>query len=201
MYHLWHDHGSEEAGRARRRLGNAARCVSGFAISGHLDSPELSAGSLQPAPPPVNPTPVTEDEVLHLARRLSTPASCGSADLSSQLSSLALNSTTTSDDPESLLLAYIRTAFSNLESIEKSFRPASTPLPPATSPLPTFKTITIFYDLVKARPKALNTLREHVEAILRRPGPSLLEGDGGWVVVLFEVRLSFSVVLCRSSRR
>lgn len=175
-----------------------------------------------PPPPPLpEPTPVTAEEVDSLAAQLPS-ASCPSAEhssnseLSSNFSSLALSTSPhrslnpfvqpTDNSADQQLLDSIRRAFSSLPSLEASFRRA--PAPPSSSPapttlqhrLPTIETLATFYGLIKSRPKAMELLRGEVERLLERPGETIWDGNGGWVVSLLEVSSSaFGEANSRSS--
>lgn len=86
--------------------------------------------------------------------------------------------------PEQQLLLYID-AFRSICNLEASFRDSQ-------GQPPTLSTLTLFYDLVTASPRALVALRRHVDALLRRPGSSLQDSDGGWVLILLECPLLLS---------
>mgnify|MGYP001596615467 FL=1 len=75
--------------------------------------------------------------------------------------------------------------FQSIRSLEASFRDSN-------GHRPALKTLTRFYDLVTASPRALDALRTRVEAILRRPGSALRDSDGGWVIVMLECPLLLS---------
>ncbi|GEM06098.1 E3 ubiquitin-protein ligase HECTD2 [Rhodotorula toruloides] len=108
-------------------------------------------------------------------------------DLAGRLGAVALdahrNQCDDEDDPEDVLLAHLATAFTNLSSLDASFRPTRSNSAPN---LPQYSTISRLYELIRLRPAVLEVLRDQVDAILRRPGPTLAEGDGGWVVALME---------------
>lgn len=111
------------------------------------------------------------------------------AELAHRLGALELESPSSSDDdPEDTLLALVATAFDNLPSLEGSFRPAQSSSSAPSARLPRRETLAALYDLARVRPAALNLLRGQVDALLRRPGPTLLASDGAWLVALFEVR-------------
>lgn len=130
-------------------------------------------------------TPATEEAILPLIERLEARQ----IDLTGQIGALDLNQCESrhdgdNDDPEDLFLAQLSTAFSHLPSLNASFRPTRST---SASNLPRYSTLSRLYELAKLRPAALEVLRDQVEAIIQRPGPTLAEGDGGWVIALIEV--------------
>lgn len=138
-------------------------------------------------------TPETEDEMLRTIERLEARQRGAEDDLVGRLSAVGLSGSlqhgNDEDDPEDLLLAQLATAFTNLPSLDASFRRTRST---SHSNLPQQSTLSRLYELVKLRPAALKVLRDQVDAILRRPGPTLAEGDGGWVIALIEVSLTRS---------
>ncbi|GAA6046592.1 hypothetical protein JCM3770_006226 [Rhodotorula araucariae] len=127
-------------------------------------------------------TPVSEACVLDLVERFSEHQ------LAQRLNAVHLSSSAVEihDDPEELLLTLVATAFDNLPSLEASFRPSQPASSPSSSRLPRLTTLTALYNLVKVRPAALDLLRGQIESLLRRPGPTLHDSDGTWLVALFE---------------
>ncbi|GAA5856174.1 hypothetical protein JCM8547_000803 [Rhodosporidiobolus lusitaniae] len=153
---------------------------------------------------PVESTPVSEAQFLALLARFERRATETDEELALRLHALEVSGTAEDaaeeeDDPEDVLVAYLVSAFNNLPSIEASFRPSS-PFPveqggiasPSPSPsrstdgLPKQEILSKVYDLVKRKPAAMEVLRAQIEAVLRRPGPTVLESDGGWLITLFE---------------
>ncbi|BGP44507.1 Putative E3 ubiquitin-protein ligase [Rhodotorula kratochvilovae] len=106
-------------------------------------------------------TPISEAQVLELVERFAARRAETDEELVRRLGAVGLSSsdTDTHDDVEDLLLALIATAFDNLPTL---------------------------YDLVKIRPVALDLLRGQIDSLLRRPGPTLLNSDGSWLVSLYE---------------
>ncbi|GAA5973337.1 hypothetical protein JCM21900_001675 [Sporobolomyces salmonicolor] len=167
------------------------------------DVPETRRNGLGAKQAPATPdsTPVSEEQLLKLAERLRPPDDDSDEAFAKRLAQLELARSKSSsadgingvedvDDPEDLLLAYLSSAYENLASIDASFRPTSTlsshnpySRPPA---LPSLSKLSTLYDLVKLRPLAMDLLRGQVEAVLRRPGASLLETDGAWAITLLE---------------
>ncbi|GAA5898192.1 hypothetical protein JCM8208_000178 [Rhodotorula glutinis] len=140
-------------------------------------------GKAREGTPVPDATPVTEAQVLALVDRLAARHSETDHDLAHRLGALELASA--NDDPEDTLLALVATAFDNLPSLEASFRPAPGPSS-SSSRLPRHATLVALYDLVRHRPVALDLLRGQVDSLLRRPGSTLLDSDGAWLVSLFE---------------
>ncbi|GAA5925096.1 hypothetical protein JCM3775_006364 [Rhodotorula graminis] len=149
-------------------------------------------GKARQGTPVPDATAVTEAQVLDLVERLASRHSEIDHDLAHRLGALELAAPDDDrqDDPEDTLLALVATAFDNLPSLEASFRPApgpsTTPSPSRRSRLPRHDTLVALYDLVRHRPVALDLLRGQVDSLLRRPGPTLLDSDGAWLVSLFE---------------
>ncbi|GAA5873156.1 hypothetical protein JCM3774_000067 [Rhodotorula dairenensis] len=86
------------------------------------------------------------------------------------------------------LLEAIDAAFANLPSVEASFRsraPDTTGKTPRRR-VPTWQTLRYVYDVATDRPAVLDKLRDRVDAVLLRPGPTLLDSDGTWLIALFE---------------
>ncbi|GAA6035922.1 hypothetical protein JCM8097_005167 [Rhodosporidiobolus ruineniae] len=148
---------------------------------------------------PPDATPISETQFLSVVDRLRARAVETDEQLARRLAGIELGDPALlneggegeedEDDPEDLLVAYLVTAFNNLPSIDASFRPSfssSSSSEPSRPARPTLSTLRAVYDLVKLRPAALEILRSQVEAVLRRPGPTLAEGDGGWMIVLLE---------------
>ncbi|GAA5907558.1 hypothetical protein JCM6882_004407 [Rhodosporidiobolus microsporus] len=151
--------------------------------------------------PPAEPTPVSEAQFLALLARFEARQSETDEQLARRLAALEVDDAAQGvqdddDDPEDVLLAYLVSAFDNLPSIDASFRasPAASPSlsPPPVAPLPRFDTLDKVYALVKDRPAAMDVLRSQVEGVLRRPGVTLLDGDGGWIVTLLECPIFLS---------
>lgn len=139
-------------------------------------------------------TPISEAEWLNL---LDSPGRDAKAsDLAQELDDVTLDdcSTTPSGTPLLLpgLLAAVDTAFSNLPSLESSFRTSSPPTSMSQQTprkrLPSWRTLRRLCDVTASRPAVVDRMRERVEAILQRPGPTLLDSDGTWLIALFEVR-------------
>ena len=139
-------------------------------------------------------TPISEAEWLNL---LDLPArNPKTSDLAQGLDNVTLEDcSTTAPDPIPLLpdlLAAVDTAFSNLPSLEASFRPSAPPTSTSQKNprkrVPSWKTLRRLCDVAASRPALVDRLRERIEAILQRPGPTLLDSDGTWLIVLFEVR-------------
>ncbi|GAA5837163.1 hypothetical protein JCM9279_005604 [Rhodotorula babjevae] len=145
-------------------------------------------GKAREGTPVPDATPVTEAQVLALVDRLDSRHSETDHDLAHRLGALELASPDDDrqDDPEDTLLALVATAFDNLPSLEASFRPAPGPSTSSSPRLPRHSTLVALYDLVRHRPVALDLLRGQVDSLLRRPGPTLLDSDGAWLVSLFE---------------
>ncbi|TNY21652.1 Proteophosphoglycan ppg4 [Rhodotorula diobovata] len=144
-------------------------------------------GKAREGTPVPDATPVTEAQVLDLVRRFAERRTETDAELAHRLGALELESPSSSDDdPEDTLLALVATAFDNLPSLEGSFRPAQSSSSAPSARLPRRETLAALYDLARVRPAALNLLRGQVDALLRRPGPTLLASDGAWLVALFE---------------
>ncbi|BGP04499.1 Putative E3 ubiquitin-protein ligase [Rhodotorula toruloides] len=150
-------------------------------------SAEARRGKASDGVPVPDATPETEDEMLRTIERLEARQRGAEDDLVGRLSAVGLSGSlqhgNDEDDPEDLLLAQLATAFTNLPSLDASFRRTRST---SHSNLPQQSTLSRLYELVKLRPAALKVLRDQVDAILRRPGPTLAEGDGGWVIALIE---------------
>lgn len=154
----------------------------------------VACSSLFSGVPVPQATPISEAEWLNL---LDSPGRDPEAasDLAQGLDDVTLDdySTTPSGAPSRLpdLLTAVDTAFSNLPSLEASFRPSSSTSTGQKSPrkrVPSWKTLRQLCDTATSRPAVVERMRERVEAILQRPGPTLLDSDGTWLIVLFEVR-------------
>ncbi|GAA5972605.1 hypothetical protein JCM11641_002933 [Rhodosporidiobolus odoratus] len=152
-------------------------------------------GKTKEEPPVFEATPITAAQIDKLAQRLKSRVEDTDQQLARRLAGIDVDNTSieanSEDEPEGLLLAYLVSAFDNLPSLEASFRPAefaASPSSPPKSPATPqrLETLTTFYELVKARPAALDLLRGQVEAILWRPGVTILESDGGWLITLLE---------------
>ncbi|GAA6022166.1 hypothetical protein JCM10207_003931 [Rhodosporidiobolus poonsookiae] len=140
--------------------------------------------------PPTEATPVSEAQFLALVARFEQHELETDEQLARRLADVELGASTSTfsaddDDPEDLLVAYLVSAFNNLPSLEGSFRPPAI-TEAAEPPLPSLETLNKVYDLVKVRPAAMEVLRGMVEGILRRPGPTLEESDGAWLIALIE---------------
>lgn len=136
--------------------------------------------------PPANP--VSEHRLLELLDRIEAEAP-GVPQLSAQLDRIDLQSKATVVDPEEALLDAIETAFADLPSLEASFRPAGAVTSGYTKSrrrLPSRTVLRRLHRLAKLRPAVADQLRTSIERLLRRPGPTLLDSDGGWLISLFE---------------
>lgn len=137
-------------------------------------------------------TPVSEAEWLNL---LDSPGRDAKAsDLAQGLDDVTLDDCSPTPSGTSLrlpgLLAAVDTAFSNLPSLEASFRPSSPTSTGQNTPrkrVPSWTTLRRLCDVAAGRPALVERMRERVEAILQRPGPTLLDSDGTWLIALFEV--------------
>jgi hypothetical protein len=92
-----------------------------------------------------------------------------------------------SQAPEMLFVDRLKRAFSNIQTVEASFRDRGQ--------LPTLATLSLLYNLILGRPSALDAVRDATETILRRPGSGIKDSDGGWVITLMEVRLNPPTIL------
>ncbi|GJN92174.1 hypothetical protein Rhopal_005204-T1 [Rhodotorula paludigena] len=153
-------------------------------------SDEQRRGKAREGTPVPDATPVTEEQILALVESFRARRNETDEELAQRLSQVELGSSCAEhdDDPEDLLLAFIATAFDNLPSLDASFRSFQPSLPLA---VPSYSTLSAFYDVVKNRPIALDLLRGQVDAILRRPGPTLLQSSA-WLISLIERRLLLS---------
>ncbi|GAA5981179.1 hypothetical protein JCM10908_004009 [Rhodotorula pacifica] len=136
-------------------------------------------------------TPVTETELLDLLDPSDPSNPTATAHLTHRLDDVALEDAPVSAraSQSRSLLDVIDTAYSNLPSLEASFRPATSIAgtgKTARKRLPTWQTLRRLHDAVADRPAVLERLREGVAAILKRPGPTLLDSDGAWLITLFE---------------
>lgn len=165
----------------------------------HAETPLASArsrlattGFFSPGVPVPEATPVTEQDWLALLGPATRDT--GTAELAQHLDRVHIVQTAASARAGPLpgLLEAIDSAFANLPSVEASFRP---PVPETAGQtrrrrVPTWQTVRHVYDVVTERPAAVENLRERVDAVLQRPGPTLLDSDGTWLITLFEVRLN-----------
>ncbi|GAA5960048.1 hypothetical protein JCM8115_004510 [Rhodotorula mucilaginosa] len=155
-------------------------------------SDEARRGKAPEGVPVPQATPISEAEWLNLLDSPDRDPEAAS-DLAQGLDDVTLEdySTTPSGAPSRLpdLLTAVDTAFSNLPSLEASFRPSSSTSTGQKNPrkrVPSWKTLRQLSDAATSRPAVVERMRERVEAILQRPGPSLLDSDGTWLIVLFE---------------
>ena len=153
----------------------------------------VACSSLFSGIPVPEATPISEAEWLNL---LDSPdRDAKASDLARGLDNVTLEEYSTAPSgPTPLLpglLAAVDTAFSNLPSLEASFRPSAPPTSTSQKNprkrVPSWKTLRKLCDVAASRPALVERMRERVEAILQRPGPTLLDSDGTWLIVLFEV--------------
>ncbi|GAA5828232.1 hypothetical protein JCM11251_002647 [Rhodosporidiobolus azoricus] len=150
---------------------------------------EQRRGKARQGVPAAEATPVTEEQFLSLLSRFEARQAETDEQLARRLAALEVGESgdgegVEDDDPEDLLLAYLVSAFDNLPSINASFRPTQSTSTALS--LPRYEVLSKFYALVRERPAAMDVLRGQVEGVLRRPGVTLLDGDGGWVITLIE---------------